>query len=141
MKPATYSGEKFTTFCIISGILKKFHNPFTICQALPDKSERKREAIQKTEGQTESKLGVKPPRLRVPRFLAKFGMAILSPFKNRKKMTFFWHPKSVDMMLSQRVYSNEKAKRLLGWAPDVTMSEGLQRAIKWYFEQGLLEKG
>lgn len=86
-------------------------------------------------------LGVKPPRLRVPGFLAKFGMALLSPFKNRKKMTFFWHPKSVDMILAQHVYSNEKAKRLLGWAPQVTMLEGYQRAIKWYFEQGLLEKG
>jgi nucleoside-diphosphate-sugar epimerase len=86
-------------------------------------------------------LGVDPPSLRVPSFLAKFGMALFSPFKNRKKMTFFWHPKSVDMMLSQRVYSNEKAKRLLGWEPQITMSEGLQRAIKWYFEQGLLEKG
>jgi nucleoside-diphosphate-sugar epimerase len=86
-------------------------------------------------------LEVDPPSLRVPSFLAKFGMALLSPFKNRKKMTFFWHPKSVDMMLSQHVYSNEKAKRLLGWEPQITMSEGLQRAIKWYFEQGLLEKG
>ncbi len=85
-------------------------------------------------------LGVKPPRLRVPGFLAKFGMALLSPFKNRKKMTFFWHPKSVDMMHDQRVYSNEKAKRMLGWTPQVTMPEGYQRAIKWYFEQGLLEK-
>ena len=88
-----------------------------------------------------TELGVKPPRLRVPRFLAKFGMAILSPFKNRKKMTFFWHPKSVDMMHTQRVYSNDKAKRLLGWSPEVTMVEGFRRAIKWYFEQGLLKKG
>lgn len=86
-------------------------------------------------------LEVDPPSLRIPSFLAKFGMALLSPFKNRKKMTFFWHPKSVDMMSTQRVYSNEKAKRLLGWAPKITMSEGFQRAIKWYFEQGHLEKG
>lgn len=86
------------------------------------------------------RLGVKPPRLRVPGIVAKFGMALLGPFKNRKKMTFFWHGKSVDMILSTRVYSNEKAKRMLGWAPQVTMTQGLQRAIDWYFENGLLER-
>ncbi|MFW9769536.1 MAG: NAD-dependent epimerase/dehydratase family protein [Candidatus Thorarchaeota archaeon] len=85
-------------------------------------------------------LGVKPPRLRVPKIVAKFGMAILSPIKNRKKMTFFWHTKSVDMMYANRVYSNEKAKRLLGWAPEVSMEEGYRRAIAWYFEQGLLKR-
>ncbi|MHA2302138.1 MAG: NAD-dependent epimerase/dehydratase family protein [Candidatus Thorarchaeota archaeon] len=87
-----------------------------------------------------SRLGVKPPRLRVPKLVAKFGMAILSPFKNRKKTTFFWHMKSVDILHQERVYSNEKAKRLLGWAPRVAMPEGFQRAIDWYFEHGYLKK-
>ncbi|MFW9788227.1 MAG: NAD-dependent epimerase/dehydratase family protein [Candidatus Thorarchaeota archaeon] len=85
-------------------------------------------------------LDVKPPRLRVPKVVAKIGMALLSPFKNRKKMTFFWHMKSVDNMYANREYSNEKAKRLLGWAPHVTMTEGLQRAIDWYLENGYLER-
>lgn len=84
------------------------------------------------------RLGVKPPRLRVPKLVAKFGMMLLSPFKNRKKMTFFWHGKSVDMMHANRVYSNERAKRLLGWAQKIPMVEGLQRAIDWYFENGFL---
>ena len=87
-----------------------------------------------------TKLDVKPPRLRVPKIFAKFGMVLLSPFKNRKKNSFFWHGKSVDMMYATRVYSNEKAKRLLGWAPKVTMVEGFQRAIDWYFENGYLKK-
>ncbi|TFH10432.1 MAG: NAD-dependent epimerase/dehydratase family protein [Candidatus Thorarchaeota archaeon] len=87
-----------------------------------------------------TRLGVKPPRLRVPRIFAKFGMMLLSPFKNRKKNSFFWHGKSVDMMFATRVYSNEKAKRLLGWTPKVTMVEGFQRAIDWYFENGFLKK-
>ena len=86
------------------------------------------------------RLGVKPPRLRVPSILVKFVMALLSPFKNRKKMTFFWHMKAVDMMHANRVYSNDKAKRLLGWTPQVTMVEGFQRAIDWYFENGHLER-
>ena len=86
------------------------------------------------------RLGVKPPRLRVPKAFAKLGMMLLSPIKNRKKNSFFWHGKSVDMMYTTRVYSNEKAKRLLGWAPKVTMVDGFQRAIDWYFENGFLKK-
>jgi nucleoside-diphosphate-sugar epimerase len=85
-------------------------------------------------------LDVEPPRFRVPSIFVKLGMALMSPFKNRKKMTFFWHVKTVNLIFGNRVYSNEKAKRLLGWTPQVTMHEGFQRAIKWYFEQGLLEK-
>jgi dihydroflavonol-4-reductase len=87
-----------------------------------------------------TKLGVNPPRLRVPAIVAKSGMGILSPVKNRKKMTFFWHSKSVDMMMVERVYSNEKAKRLLNWTPKVTMADGFRRAIDWYFENGYLER-
>jgi nucleoside-diphosphate-sugar epimerase len=86
------------------------------------------------------RLGVKPPRLRVPGSFAKFGMMLLSPFKNRRKTSFFWHGKSVDMMHSDRVYSNEKAKRILNWSPKVTMIEGFQRAVDWYFEKGYLKK-
>ncbi len=87
-----------------------------------------------------TRLGVKPPRLRVPAIFAKFGMVLLSPLKNRKKNSFFWHGKSVDMMMVDRVYSNDKAKKLLGWTPKITMAEGMQRAVDWYFENGHLKK-
>ena len=86
------------------------------------------------------RLGVKSPRLRVPDIVAKFGMSLLSPFKNRKKMTFFWHGDSIDMITTERWYTNEKAKRLLNWAPKFTMVEGFQRAMDWYLENGHLER-
>ena len=109
------------------------NNTFILC---PDDSMSWEEF---TEVMTE-RLGIKPPRLRVPKVVAKLGMALLSPFKNRKKMTFFWHMKAVDLMHANREYSNEKAKRLLGWAPQVSMVEGFQRAIDWYFENGYLKR-
>jgi nucleoside-diphosphate-sugar epimerase len=109
------------------------NNTFIIC---PDDSMSWEEFVELATDE----LGVKPPRLRVPKFFAKLGMAIMSPFKNRKKKTFFWRVKSVDIMYASRVYSNEKAKRLLGWTPTVTMEDAYRRAIKWYFEQGLLKR-
>lgn len=109
------------------------NNTFILC---PDESMSWEEFVEVMT----THLGVKPPRLRVPKVFAKFGLALLAPFKNRKKTTFFWHGKSVDMITTERVYSNDKAKRLLGWAPKVTMVEGLQRAIDWYFENNYLKK-
>ncbi len=84
-------------------------------------------------------LGVDPPRRKIPTVLAKLGVGILSPFKNREKTTFLWHMKTTQSMDEERWYSNEKAKTLLGWAPQITMQEGLIRAINWYYEHGHLD--
>lgn len=85
-------------------------------------------------------LGVDPPRRKIPTTLAKIGIGLLSPIKNRKRTTFLWHMKTVESMDQNRWYSNEKAKRLLSWAPKITMREGLKRAISWYFENGYLKR-
>jgi len=85
-------------------------------------------------------LGVGLPKTRVPTSLAKIGMGLMSPLKNRKKTTFLWHPQTVQSMDEERWYENKRAKRLLGWGPKITMKEGLKRAIDWYYENGFLEK-
>jgi nucleoside-diphosphate-sugar epimerase len=43
-------------------------------------------------------------------------------------------------MMEDRWYTNEKAKRLLGWAPEFSMQEALKMAIDWFFESGNLKK-
>ncbi len=113
--------------------MSALNNTFILC---PDESMSWEEFLEVLT----TRLGVKPPRLRVPAIFAKFGMSLLSPIKNRKKNSFFWHGKSVDMMMVDRVYSNDKAKKLLGWTPKITMVEGIQRAVDWYFENGYLKK-
>lgn len=85
-------------------------------------------------------LGVEPPKRHVPTALAKLGIALMSPFKNWKENTFLWHPQTIQSMDEERWYSNEKAKRLLDWEPQMTMEEGLKRAIDWYYENGYLER-
>ena len=84
--------------------------------------------------------GVKPPKRKVPTSIAKLGIGLLSPIKNRGKTTFLWHMKTVQSMDEDRLYDNSKAKRILGWEPKITMKEGLKRAIDWYFENGFLKK-
>ncbi len=85
-------------------------------------------------------LGVKPPSRRIPTSLAKIGIGLMSPFKNRGRTTFLWHMQTIQSMDEDRWYSNEKGKRLLGWAPKVTIKEGLVRQIEWAWNEGLLEK-
>ncbi len=85
-------------------------------------------------------LGVKPPSRRIPTSLAKLGIGLMSPFKNRGKTTFLWHMKSIQSMDEDRWYTNERAKRLLNWAPKYTMIQGLQKAIEWYYAEGHIEK-
>ncbi|MFX0169177.1 MAG: NAD-dependent epimerase/dehydratase family protein [Candidatus Hodarchaeota archaeon] len=84
-------------------------------------------------------LGVKPPRRKIPTFLAKLGIGLLSPYKNRRKTTFLWHVKTIQAMDEDRWFSNETAKRLLNWSPQITMREGIARAINWYYQEGYLE--
>ena len=86
-----------------------------------------------------AKLGVKPPKRKVPTVFAKLGIGILSPFKNREKTTFLWHMKTVQSMDENRSYSNDKAKKVLGWIPQTSMQDGLSKAIDWYYKQGHLE--
>ncbi len=86
------------------------------------------------------KLGVSAPTRRVPTSMAKLGIGLLSPIKNRRKTTFLWHVQTIQSMDEDRWYSNEKAKRLLGWSPKLSMQEGLDKQIDWAWEKGLLER-
>ena len=85
-------------------------------------------------------LGVEPPTRKVPVSFAKMGVGVIGFFKHRGKRTFLWHMKSVDAMNSERWYSNEKAKRMLGWKPTMTMEETFRSAIEWYKSEGHLKK-
>jgi nucleoside-diphosphate-sugar epimerase len=84
--------------------------------------------------------GGKAPRPGLPLFLARLGMAVLSRFKGRGRKTFLWHTESIKAVVQSRWYTNEKAKRLLGWKPEFTVIEAFKRAADWYFEHGYLER-
>jgi nucleoside-diphosphate-sugar epimerase len=82
--------------------------------------------------------GVPVPRLRLPVFAAKLAAWTLekafAPFGkeaplNRSRLAFFLDPKSL---------SNAKARRELGFRPEVDFRTGTARAVAWYREQGWL---
>ena len=83
-------------------------------------------------------LDVPPPRLHLP--VAPFywlGAAVetvcvplgIEPPIYRRRVGFF---------VNNRIFSIEKARRVLGYEPRVGLEEGLSRTIRWYRREGLL---
>ena len=48
------------------------------------------------------------------------------------------HPDSLIFMQRRAVYPNERARRLLGWEPRVTLEDGMRRTERWLREVGAL---
>lgn len=48
------------------------------------------------------------------------------------------HRRRCEFFIKERAFSNAKAKRLLGFEPQVPLAEGLARTATWYREQGYL---
>lgn len=48
------------------------------------------------------------------------------------------HTRRVEFFVKSRAFSNEKAKRLIGFAPKIGTKEGVKRTIAWYQKNGYL---
>ena len=48
------------------------------------------------------------------------------------------HRRRCEFFIKERAFSNAKAKRLIGFKPQVPLVEGLQRTADWYRSEGLL---
>jgi nucleoside-diphosphate-sugar epimerase len=57
------------------------------------------------------------------------GLLGIQPPLTREGVRFF---------TESRAFSTEKARRELGWAPQVEVEEGARRAVAWYRKEGLL---
>ena len=83
-------------------------------------------------------VGVPPPRLRIPvwpvytaGWLCEMVCVPLriDPPLHRRRVGFFTHHREFDI---------GKARRLLGFAPRVSVREGIERTVRWYGAQGLM---
>jgi dihydroflavonol-4-reductase len=85
-------------------------------------------------------VGVSPPRGRVPLWPLLAAAAAcerlcrplgIDPPLHKRRVEFFVHP---------RAFTSAKARRDLGFVPQVPLPEGLRRTADWYFDQGHLRK-
>lgn len=83
-------------------------------------------------------LGVQPPRLRLPAApimaMAHLCEKVCAPFSMEPPL----HRRRVSFFTSNRAFSVEKARKLLGFQPRVSWREGARATIGWYQEQRLL---
>jgi len=84
-------------------------------------------------------LGVDLPKGSIPVKLAKVFIWLIEKWNSLRGIDdFVFHVSVVDDMLTDRVYSINKAKREINYEPKYKFREGMEIAIKWYHENGLL---
>jgi nucleoside-diphosphate-sugar epimerase len=83
-------------------------------------------------------IDARPPRLRAPLqpFLlaARIMEAVLRPIGVQPPL----HPRRMDFFRKSFFFSQEKAKRVLGFEPAVDFTEGARQTANWYREQAML---
>ncbi|MHA2273963.1 MAG: NAD-dependent epimerase/dehydratase family protein [Candidatus Hodarchaeales archaeon] len=84
-------------------------------------------------------IGRSPPRLNLPKWLAYAGITPLQVIRWLfRRPKFLVRIQAVRDVTSCRSYSNDKAKRTLGFHPKISLREGLDETIDWYRTNGYL---
>lgn len=86
-------------------------------------------------------LGVRQPRIRLPalpfQVVGSLCEAICVPFGVEPPI----YRRRVDFFTKSRAFSIEKARRMLGYSPQVPLEVGLRRTLDWYLDQGQIKHG
>jgi nucleoside-diphosphate-sugar epimerase len=87
-------------------------------------------------------LNCKTPWLSVPRWMA-WPLAViidsLARFSNKKESPMI-NKYRVRSVMNDNHYSTKKAKKELGYRPEVSTREGIRRTVQWYFDYTGQEK-
>ena len=84
-------------------------------------------------------LGVPPPSRSIPLPLARAYLSMVQ-WNNRRRGIddFVMHTSLIDTMKTNRVYSNAKARKILGFSPRYDYIQGMKKTIDWYKEKHLI---
>ena len=83
-------------------------------------------------------LNVPPPKIKIPLkpvlFLADICEKMCVPFGIEPPI----HRRRVSFFQNNRAFAIDKARKLLGFNPQTTLKEGIQKTIAWYEKEGLI---
>jgi nucleoside-diphosphate-sugar epimerase/2-polyprenyl-3-methyl-5-hydroxy-6-metoxy-1,4-benzoquinol methylase len=83
-------------------------------------------------------IGSPPPKLKIPLFPAQTAAVIVEkickPFGIQPPL----YPRRVDFFRTDYAFDISKAKRMLGYQPQIDLQEGVRRTYQWYERQGLM---
>jgi nucleoside-diphosphate-sugar epimerase len=83
-------------------------------------------------------VGARPPWLRIPLAPIYVAAAACEAVCKPMKLEPWLHRRRVDFFTKSRAFDISKARRDLGYAPQVSLREGVARTAAWYTERGLL---
>ena len=83
-------------------------------------------------------LGVKKPSLRVPYWPVHFAGWLCELICKPLGVEPPLHRRRVKFFKNNRAFDISQAERVLGYAPQVDLDEGMRRTVEWYRAQGLL---
>jgi nucleoside-diphosphate-sugar epimerase len=77
---------------------------------------------------------------RLAQMLGKKGVRTAPTFLIRQvlRLTPGLGPDDAQFLMRRALYPNERARKVLGWEPKVSLDEGLRRTEEWAREEGLL---
>lgn len=82
--------------------------------------------------------GVPAPRLKLPvkpfQWLGSLCEAVMIPLHLEPPI----YRRRVDFFTKDRSFSIDKARRVLGYEPQISNREGIKRTLKWYFDNNLI---
>jgi nucleoside-diphosphate-sugar epimerase len=83
-------------------------------------------------------LNVPPPKIKIPLkpvlFLADICEKVCVPFGIEPPI----HRRRVSFFQNNRAFAIDKARKMLGFNPQTTLKEGIQKTIEWYEKEGLM---
>jgi nucleoside-diphosphate-sugar epimerase len=83
-------------------------------------------------------VGRDPPRGRIPLWPVKAGARLCETLCKPLKIEPPLHMRRLDFFTKDRGFTSRKAQREIGFAPRVSLADGLARTAAWYREQRLL---
>lgn len=79
-----------------------------------------------------------PPGWRIPAWPVVWAAHVCDWICKRIGVQAPIYPRRVEFFLLDRAFTEEKARRLIGYAPVVALDEGLKRTYDWYKNEGML---
>ncbi len=83
--------------------------------------------------------GVPPPRLRLPARPFQLAGSLVEKICVPLGIEPPIHRRRVDFYTKSRAFSIEKARRLLGYRPEVSLEEGIRATLAWYRANGYID--
>jgi len=83
-------------------------------------------------------LGIKRPAIYIPIWMGKCAAVCFESAARLTGTTPIMTYKNMESLITNRVFSIDKAKRELGYAPCIPFDEGISSTLAWYVGQGLI---